>query len=123
MKINAIMTSEDVKGRVAMSIYNNFVEASEEMTLEDAKDFLYSLIRYGLRGESPNTEKMSPSVRICWKMALPKLNKDIIQFNNGKQRKERQKAQFVIEIDDNDPSESQVEANSEPNESQHNYNQ
>ena len=73
-----------IEGRKAMSVYNSFVEAADEMTLEEAKEYLYTIVRYGLKGEVPELETKSPSFRIAWKMCLPTLDKDLVKYNNGK---------------------------------------
>ncbi len=74
---------EYVKGRVAMSLYANFIEASEEMPSDEARDFIYHIVRYGLNGEIPNLEGKSPLFRIAWKMCVPKLDSDLIKYHNG----------------------------------------
>jgi hypothetical protein len=76
--------AECIEGRKAMSLYHSFVEAADEMTQDEARDFFYHIVRYGLRGEVPELETKSPLFRIAWKMCLPVLDKDLVKYHNGK---------------------------------------
>ena len=76
--------AEYVEGRKAMSIYNSFVEAADEMSPEEAKEYFSSIVRYGLKGELPDLESKSKLFRIAWKMCLPTLDKDLIKYHNSK---------------------------------------
>ncbi len=101
------------KNRVAMSIYNNFVEAAEDMSEEEAKSFFYDIILYGMRDRVPDINAMTPLRRVAWKMALPKLDKDLAQFRNaikGGAKPGNQNARKVTEEKDivNDADESKL---------------
>lgn len=75
---------EFVKERVAMSVYKSFIEVTDEMPEDEAKDYIYHILRYGLKGETPDLKNKSPLFRIAWKGSLPTLDKDIVKYHNGK---------------------------------------
>lgn len=76
--------AEYIQGRKAMSLYNSFVDAADEMPIDEAKDYIFCIIRYGMRGELPDLETKSPMFRIAWKMCLPTVDKDLVKYHNGK---------------------------------------